>query len=346
MKFKKQFLFIFVIFTLGFFACRLDNNAKTFFYHIKGELVNYKPDSIFLYKSGNYLGYTFEKVASAKVEDGRFRFDGEFYHAEMYYIGISDQRNIPFYLNSKEIFVEGSFEKPVKFEIRGAELNQQLQEIEDRLDLVENSQQELEMIDAFIQNKADSPLNPYLILNYRYHIGNFEELNHLYNLMDLSLRSHPYSVRIKSQMDVLELVQQGKLAPEIISRDSAGNEKRLSSLRGSYVLIEFWASWCGPCRAENPGLVKLYKELKLKNANFEILGIAAEFDKLPWTNAIYEDGLPWINVSLISGFDEKALVDYGIKSIPASILINPEGRIIARGLEGEELHNKILEILQ
>ena len=146
-------------------------------------------------------------------------------------------------------------------------------------------------------------------------------------------------------MEILEKVQQGRLAPEIISKDTAGFERRLSSFRDSYVLVEFWASWCSPCRAENPALVKLYKELKLKNANFEILGVAAEFNKSRWVSAIIEDRLPWTNVSLVSGFDDAALVSYGIKSIPASVLINPEGRIIARGLEGEELRNKILEVL-
>ena len=164
--------------------------------------------------------------------------------------------------------------------------------------------------------------------------------------MDLKLRSHPYSIKVKSQMKALELVQQGRLAPEIISRDSADFDKRLSSLRGSFVLIEFWASWCGPCRAENPKLVNLYRELKLKKSNFEIFGVAAEFEKSRWVSAINEDKLPWINVSMVSGFEDEALVNYGIKSIPASVLINPEGRIIARGLEGEDLRNKILEVLK
>lgn len=344
-KLKKNILLSFTFVAIVFFGCHLDKNQKTYFYHIKGELVDEQPDSIFLYKAGNYLGFTFDKIAAAKVENGRFRFDGEFNHAELYYVGISEQANLPFFVSSHEIRLEGSLQRLVDIEITGAQLNEQLLAFEARLKLAKDSQQELEMIDEFIQNQADSPINPYLILNYRYHIGNFEELNHLYNLMDLSLRTHPYSVKIKSQMNVLELVQQGKLAPEIISKDTAGNEKRLSSLRGSYVLIEFWASWCGPCRAENSDLLKFYQEIKSKNLKFEIFAIAAEFDKSQWIAAINKDQLPWYNTSLLNGFDEKAFNNYGVKSIPASVLINPEGRIIARGLEGEALYNKILEVL-
>lgn len=346
MKRKNQFSLLFVLAVLVIVGCNLEKNARTYFYHIKGNLIDYHSDSIFLFKAGNYLGYTYEKIGAAKITKGEFRFDGEFNHAEMYFVGRSSQSNVPLYISTDDIFIEGNLNNPKEYRINGAVLNTQLQDFELKLKLAESRQRELEMIDAFIQNQPESPLNPYLILNYRYHNGNFEELNHLYNLMDLNLRTHPYAVKVKSHMKALEMVQQGRLAPEIISKDSAGHDKRLSSLRGSYVLIEFWASWCGPCRLENPALVKMYHELKTKNANFEIFGVAAEFEKSRWTSAISDDQLPWINVSLVSGFEDEALVKYGIKSIPASILINPEGRIIARGLEGDELRNKILEVLE
>ncbi|NPD47815.1 MULTISPECIES: TlpA disulfide reductase family protein [unclassified Lentimicrobium] len=346
MRLKKHFLLVLTFVVIVFFGCHLDNNTKTYFYHIKGDLLNYQSDSIYLFKAGNYLGYTYERIGAKKIEDGQFRFDGEFNHAEMYFIGTNNQPTLPFYISTDKIFIEGDLDNPKELKIIDARMNVQLREFETRLSLAKNSQQELEMIDAFIQSEPNSPLNPYLILNYRYHIGNFEELNHLYNLMDLSLRFHPYSVKIKSQMKVLELVQQGRLAPEIISKDSAGIERRLSSLRGSYVLVKFWASWCELCKQEIPALVKLHQELSLKNAKFEILGVAAEFDKSRWLSAINEDNLPWINVSLVSGFEDNAFIDYGVKSIPASLLINPEGRIVARGLKGEELRDKLLEVLK
>ena len=197
MRLKKQFLLPIALAVFVFFSCNIDKNAKTYFYHIKGERISSQSDSVFLFKAGDYLGYTYEKIGASKIENGKFRFDGEFNHAEMYFIGMSNQPNIPIYIDSEDIFVEGNLEKPEEFEVNGAMLNEQLKEIEVKLKLVDDSQQELEMIDAFIQSEPDSPLNPYLILNYRYHTGNFEELNHLYYLMDLSLRTHPYSEKVK-----------------------------------------------------------------------------------------------------------------------------------------------------
>ncbi len=345
---RRQACFVLLAITIlvVFVGCRFENRDETHFYHIKGDLENYKTDSIYLLKAGNYLGYTFEKVASAKVVDGKFRFDGEFEDFEMYYLSIQNQQNIPVFLNNDRIEISGDIDNPKDIVFEGASLNEKRIEFEESLEGIENSQLELETIDAFILNNTASPLAPYLILKYRYHLGNFQELNHLYNLLDKNLWKHPYSQKIKYQMDILESLQQGRLAPEIISIDTLGNEIRLSSLRGQYVLIEFWASWCGPCREENPEMVKLYNHLKLKNANFEILGVAADFNEKRWKDAIVDDQLPWINASKIEGFGEEAFVDYGVKSIPSSVFVNPEGRIIERGLVGEELRERIKKALQ
>lgn len=121
--------------------------------------------------------------------------------------------------------------------------------------------------------------------------------------------------------------------------DDKGNEFKLSSLRGKYVLVDFWASWCGPCRAENPHLLKAYQELK--NKNFEVVGVSLDETKAAWLNAVKQDGMPWIQVSDLKGFKSDLAVKYGISAIPQNFLINPEGVIVAKDLRGEKVNEKI-----
>jgi thiol-disulfide isomerase/thioredoxin len=128
-------------------------------------------------------------------------------------------------------------------------------------------------------------------------------------------------------------------AVDFTQPDDNGNDFKLSSLRGKYVLVDFWASWCVPCRAENPHLLKAYKQLKDKN--FEIVGISLDETKAAWLRAVKQDGMPWIQVSDVKGFKTEIAVKYGITAIPQNFLINPEGIIIAKNLRGEDVNEKI-----
>ena len=135
----------------------------------------------------------------------------------------------------------------------------------------------------------------------------------------------------------------GKIAPDFSHKDIKGKEISLSQYRGKYVLLDFWASWCAPCRAENPNVVKAYDQYKSKN--FTVLGLSVdrEVDRDKWLKAVEEDGLPWAQ---IIDEAEKCTADiYSIKSIPANYLINPEGVIIAKNLRGKQLHDVLAELL-
>ena len=135
----------------------------------------------------------------------------------------------------------------------------------------------------------------------------------------------------------------GSIAPDFTQKSPEGKDIKLSDFKGKYVLLDFWASWCGPCRQENPNVLNAFK--KYKSKNFTILGVSLDKEKGPWVKAIADDGLTWPHVSSLNYFYAKEVEMYGIKGIPQNFLINPEGKIIAKNLRGEDLDKKLEEVL-
>lgn len=339
----KPIIFFYTLFVSVLFFSSCSQEVPDNKFNILGNIPEFTDSTIILMKAGDYLGYTFENVDTATVVEGKFEFSGVLESPEMYYFVLPKNQILSFFAEASEIDISGPLDS---LTVSGSELHDELGTIIPELDNLEDDREKWPLVEKYISENNNSPISSYLILQYIFNLATYEELSSFYNQLDPSIYPHRYSERIKTQINKLERVQVGKVSPDFTLRDTTGNEISLSSLKGNYVLIDFWASWCGPCRAENPAMVELYNDLKAQNVDFEILGVAADFAENRWKKAIIADQLPWINVSDVKGFDGEALSMFGIKSIPYTVLLDKNGTIIEKGLTGEALRAKILEVVK
>lgn len=165
----------------------------------------------------------------------------------------------------------------------------------------------------------------------------------LFDKLAPSLKASKEGKALKRQIEATKAIQIGTLAPDFAQPDASGRVVRLSDFRGKYVLLDFWASWCGPCRKDNPYIVKAYQ--KYKDKNFTVIGVSLDRSKEPWLKAIANDGLTWTNVSDLKYLKNEAALIYAVRAVPQNYLIDPNGYIIASRLQGEDLEKKLAEIL-
>lgn len=182
-----------------------------------------------------------------------------------------------------------------------------------------------------------------IILNYS-DDGNVDVMRSMFEQLSPEVKASYYANHLESMLVKMEGLKVGKPAPAFSQADVNGKAIALDSFKGKYVLVDFWASWCGPCRMENPNLVRTYN--KYKNQNFDILGVSLDNNKAKWLQAIQDDQLTWTQVSDLKFWQNEVALQYGVKSIPANFLLDKEGKIIAKGLRGAQLEQALEQLLK
>lgn len=317
---------------LALFACGETQKGYT----LSGEISDVKEGMIYLKK---YQDKSFVNVDSAVITDGTFRFEGVCDEPLAYgltTIGDS-KRPLVFFLDNDRMQVQMN-ESEKTLTVTGSPINELYSQ---NAPLV---RQDGYSIDSLVAAHPASAVTPYFIVKDFAYKLDLAQMKALRGQLDASLDGTTYVGQLDDFIRRMENIQVGAVAPDFTLPDPEGNAVSLSSFRGKYVLIDFWASWCPDCRKENPNIVAAWE--KYKDQNFAILGVSLDRKKEPWLAAIEKDGLAWTHVSDLKDWKSEAAVLYAIRWIPMSFLLDPDGVILAVGLEGEALMQKLEEVLK
>lgn len=301
---------------------------------------------------------------SASFVNGKFEFTGTVDSPDYYYIQIGTPKNkIALFIENSEITIKANIDSLRSAEIFGsntqneydafnesksefdnqqkvlyaeykkAETDELKKVIENRYDSIDSEKSE--HIKKYILNNSSSVLAPYIIRRELIHSIDLKELTELTNTISPELKDNKYTKELHQRIEILRSLEPGMPAPEFTQNDTAGNPVNLSDFKGKYLLIDFWASWCVPCRKANPTVVAMYNKYNTKG--FTILGVSMDDNKDKWLEAIEADGLVWSQVSVLKGWNNPVGKKYGVNSIPHAILIDPDGNIVKRGIHAGEL---------
>ena len=194
----------------------------------------------------------------------------------------------------------------------------------------------------FISNNLDNILGPYQTTRVHYNDAKLDELDSVLSQFAPELSESKYIKRLNTSIEKWSKLKIGMVAPDFTQPDSSGRQVSLADFKGKYLLVDFWAAWCGPCRAENPNIVSAYNQYH--DQGFEILGVSLDTNRERWLKAIKEDGLIWHQVSDLKAQNEVS-IGYGINAIPYSLLLDQNGVIIGKNFRGNELNEALAKVI-
>jgi thiol-disulfide isomerase/thioredoxin len=318
-----------------------------------------------------------EIVDTIHVKKGNFKLTGKLADPLVYSFIIANKginNRVRVFVQNGNIIISGNIDSLDDIKVQGSAIHKEweayelsvgafrkrLEEIEQQYGLLpeKNKAQEEARLDStyeaiqaeeqkialqFIRAHAASVLSPYLLLSKFAYDPELEILQPAYSNLDSAVKQTVYGKRVGQLVAATEATQPGNVAPGFSLADTSGNSISLDAFKGKVTLLDFWASWCGPCRKENPNLVKAYSKYHPKG--FEILAVSLDDSKEKWISAIAKDKLAWVHVSDLRGWNNKIAKQYFIKSIPSNVLLDKEGKVVAKNLKGQELEQELAKLL-